>query len=84
MQEEGEQQQHTGDANTDRPLANAAGIPITSPASIVVRTSKYANFARDTIPHGTGTAQGVLMVYNGLYELILRDRNDLLNFPAKK
>jgi hypothetical protein len=45
--------------------------------SIVVYTSKYANFSADTVPSGKGTAIGILTNYKG-YELYLRTINDLV------
>lgn len=49
-------------------------------STILVRTSKYANFASDVIPSGIGSVVGVLSIYNGAYQLYIRDRNDIINF----
>ncbi len=47
---------------------------------ILVRTSNYASFAANVIPDGTGSIRGILSVYNGDYQLYLRDLNDLVNW----
>lgn len=47
---------------------------------IVVRTSKYASFAGETLPSGLGTIIGELSIYNGTYQLYIRDANDIKNF----
>jgi hypothetical protein len=47
---------------------------------LIVRTSNYANFASTPIPEGTGTIRGILSIYNGTYQLYLRDLNDLVNW----
>ncbi|HPF93581.1 MAG TPA: DUF5689 domain-containing protein, partial [Tenuifilaceae bacterium] len=39
---------------------------------IVVRTSSYADFALDPLPHGNGTFIAVLSKYNSTYQLYLR------------
>lgn len=41
--------------------------------AILVRTSGYSDFARDTIPRGHGTMVAVLGMYNGEYQLTIRD-----------
>jgi hypothetical protein len=45
--------------------------------SLVVYTSKYANFSADTVPSGKGNIIGILTNYKG-YELYLRTINDLV------
>jgi len=47
---------------------------------ILVRTSNYASFAADLIPNGKGTVRGILSIFNGDYQLYLRDLNDILNW----
>jgi len=47
---------------------------------LVVRTSNYANFASTPVPEGTGSIRGILSIYNGTYQLYLRDLNDLVNW----
>ncbi len=50
---------------------------------IIVRTSNFSTFGGAYVPSGTGTVTGVLQVYNGSFQLILRDLNDLTGFiPA--
>ncbi|MCX7696323.1 MAG: DUF5689 domain-containing protein [Bacteroidales bacterium] len=48
--------------------------------TLIVRTSNYANFASTPIPEGTGSIRGILSIYNGTYQLYLRDLNDLVNW----
>ncbi len=45
--------------------------------SLIVRTSGYANFARDSLPKGNGAIVGVLSKYNGDYQLFIRNLNDV-------
>ncbi|MDP6921762.1 MAG: DUF5689 domain-containing protein, partial [Lutibacter sp.] len=52
--------------------------------SIVVRTSKYADFAGNTLPAGNGPIFGILNVYNGTYQLLLRDANDVAGMTNTK
>jgi hypothetical protein len=61
-------------ASGNRTLLDAGGNPIT------VRTSNYSTFAFTRIPAGTGTVDGVLQEFNGAYQLIIRDLNDLQGF----
>jgi len=44
--------------------------------TLIVRTSGYANFANDTIPNGNGTITGILTIYNGDYQLLIRNTDD--------
>lgn len=55
-------------------------IPLTSLALYV---SPYASYALDTIPSGTGSVTGILVKYNTMYELMIRDLNDLDGFNSK-
>ena len=45
--------------------------------SLIVRTSGYANFARDSLPKGNGTIIGVLSKYNDDYQLYIRNTDDV-------
>ncbi len=45
--------------------------------SIIVRTSGYADFAGEVIPNGSGSLTGILSVFNGDYQLFIRDLNDV-------
>jgi len=51
---------------------------------LVVRTSKYANFAETTLPAGNGSIYGILNVYNGTYQLLVRDANDFAEMTNTK
>nr|MBD5378077.1 hypothetical protein [Bacteroides sp.] len=51
--------------------------------SIVVRTSGYSNFWSDLLPKGEGDVVGILSYYGTSgWQLLLRSRNDLLNFEG--
>ncbi len=62
---------------TDRdiPLENCDGT------SVIVRTSGYADFARDTIAPGNGSVIALLSKYNGEYQLKLRSPDEV-NFNS--
>jgi hypothetical protein len=47
-------------------------------STLVVRSSGFARFAKDTIPSMNGTITGVLSYYNGTYQLTIRDLNDVV------
>ena len=47
------------------------------PSTIVLRTSGYARFASTKIATKNGTITGILTYYNGTYQLIMRDTNDI-------
>lgn len=46
----------------------------------VVYTSSYARFATDLLPKGQGSITGIISSYNGQWQLIVRDRNDIGTF----
>jgi len=45
--------------------------------NLVLRTSGYSKFAGDTIPSRKGSIIGILSYYNGTFQLMLRDLNDI-------
>ena len=45
--------------------------------TILVRTSGYANFAKDTIPNGNGSIIGIMSIYNSDIQLYIRDINEV-------
>lgn len=45
--------------------------------TMVIRTSSYADFANEIVASGRGTLTGILSVYNGTYQLYLRDGDDV-------
>ena len=51
--------------------------------SMLVRSSSFANFAKDLLPEGNGTIQGVLGRFNGNWQLVIRDRDDLIEFGGE-
>lgn len=51
-------------------------------SNLVVRTSGFAHFAKDTLPSMRGSIVGVMSFYNGTYQLMVRDLNDVqFNLP---
>ena len=48
--------------------------------SLIVRTSRYANFAGYKVPSGKGKIKGILTKYNSSYQIILRTERDV-NMP---
>jgi hypothetical protein len=44
---------------------------------IIVRTSGYASFAKDTINDLNGTITGIVTVFNGDYQLVIRNFNEV-------
>ena len=64
----------TTTATTNRNLLDPSGN------TILLRTSNYATFQPTLIPTGTGSVTGVLGVFNGTYQLYIRDLNDLHGF----
>jgi hypothetical protein len=57
----------TVEHDTDRHLVDRAGD------TLVVRTSRYADFAHRTLPSGSGYIEGVLSYFNGTYQLRVCD-----------
>lgn len=48
--------------------------------SIIVYTSKYANFANKMLPKGWGKLTGIMSNYRGTWQLVIRDTTDIENF----
>ena len=44
---------------------------------ILLRTSGYSNFASKPLPNGKGKIKGIVTVYNGTLQLIIRDERDV-------
>lgn len=45
---------------------------------ILVRNSGYSNFYNDTVPAGEGRVRGILSYYGSSWQLVLRDRADVM------
>lgn len=45
--------------------------------TILVRTNGYASFGSTPMPQGSGTVTGVVSIYNGTFQLLLRDPSDV-------
>jgi len=67
-----------GASFTDHQMGNIAV------SSLVLYATPYASYAPDTIPSGTGSVTGILVKYNTVYELMIRDLNDLTGFNSSK
>ncbi|MBK6344582.1 MAG: choice-of-anchor J domain-containing protein [Bacteroidales bacterium] len=61
---------------TNRTLMDQGG------KTLIVRTSKYSNFASDSIPAGYGKVTGILSVFGSDWQLTLRDTSDLKDFSG--
>ena len=60
-----------GTTTTNRTLKDCSG------KTILLRTSNFASFASTPTPAGKGTLVGVLSVFNGTYQIWIRDLIDL-------
>lgn len=58
--------------NTNRTLIDPDGN------QLILRTSGYAKFMSQTVPSGSGSITGVLGVYDGTYQLVIRNPDDIL------
>ena len=68
---------------TERIVGDVLGNPIIiNDENFIIRTSSYANFGSEPLPLGIGTLQGILSVYNGTYQLAVRDMNDFVDFDT--
>ena len=45
--------------------------------NVIVRTSNYANFAKDSLPQGTGSLVAIASVYNNTWQLYIRSAKEL-------
>ncbi len=63
--------------NTNRTLIDQGG------KNIIVRTSKYSNFAADTLPGGYGTAVGILTAFGTTWQFTLRSIDDVIDFGGE-
>jgi hypothetical protein len=71
----------TGGVTTSRNIGDSDGNPIVIDGNnFILYTSNYASFANNLLPEGVGTVQGILTVFNGKYELLVRDLNDMVAF----
>ncbi len=48
-----------------------------SKKKIIVRTSGYASFAGETIPDKNGMMTGIITIFSGDYQFIIRDFNEV-------
>lgn len=61
-------------------LTTERGLKLKDGTLITVRTSNYAAFKNDIIPAGKGTVIGLLGLYNGTYQLVIRHIDDVYGF----
>lgn len=61
-------------ATTNRTIEDENGNTLT------LRTSNYASFAANKLPHGKGNIRGILSIFNGGYQFYIRDLNDIVNW----
>lgn len=61
----------------NRGLKTAEGKNI-STNSVVVRTSTYAKFANNVLPSGTVDITGIFTRYNNVWQILVRDENDII------
>jgi len=50
---------------------------------LIVRNSQFADFANEPLPPGNGKIRGVLSKFNGVYQLFIRNTNDV-QFTGKR
>ncbi len=62
--------------------ATSHEIKMADGTSIVLRTSNYAKFARETLPTGTGNITGILTRYNNTVQIVINNPDDLENFTV--
>ncbi|SDD08641.1 DUF5689 domain-containing protein [Williamwhitmania taraxaci] len=62
----------TGSLVRSRILKLKSGVPVE------LRTSDFSAFAGDVLPTGSGSIVGILSVYNGAFQLVIRDTKDVV------
>ncbi len=65
------------DAMADPPVAANRDLSDCSGNTIIVRTSGYASFANETLPAGKGSLTGIITVFSGDYQLLVRDYREV-------
>lgn len=71
---------NVGDAKTQRLLGNCINRNIKETSKFVVRTSQYADFAAMPLPKGKGDITGIMTIYNGTWQMLIRKYSDVV-FP---
>ncbi len=66
-----------GSPNTVGGATNRTIIDMTG-ATLVFRTSSFANFAASRIPAGSGKIRGVVTKFNGIYQFLARTERDVM------
>lgn len=61
-------------------LTTDRGLKLKDGTTVTVRTSNYASFKNSIIPAGKGTVIGLLGLFNGTYQLVIRSINDVYGF----
>ncbi len=71
---------NVGDAKTQRLLGGCINRNIKETSKFVVRTSQYADFAAMPLPQGKGDITGIMTIYNGTWQMLIRKYSDVV-FP---
>jgi len=69
-----------GDAKNQRLLGGCINRSIKEDKNFVVRTSQYADFAAMPLPKGKGNITGIMTIYNGTWQMLVRKYEDIV-FP---
>jgi hypothetical protein len=73
----------SGESYTNRDIADKFGnVIVIGGENFIVRSSSYANFANTPMPDGKGSLVGILSIYNGQYQMYIRDINDCVKFDT--
>lgn len=65
----------TQTTNRDLKFVDGEGV-------VLVRTSSYANFAKETLPKGKGTVTGILSKFRTDWQLTILNKEDVKNFDG--
>lgn len=65
----------TQTTNRDLKFVDGEGV-------VLVRTSSYANFAKETLPKGKGTVTGILSKFKTDWQLTILNKEDVKNFDG--
>ena len=71
---------NVGDAKTQKLLGGCINRNIKENYKFVVRTSQYADFAGMPLPQGKGSITGIMTIYNGTWQMLIRKYEDI-KFP---
>ncbi len=75
--EDGETGLTWADGMSDPPAAANRELTDCSGNSLIVRTSGYASFANEILPAGKGSLTGIVTLFSGDYQLVVRDYQEV-------